>query len=184
MVDLVKVVYQNGYSVAIDGSMVDMIIYLRVARLARVTPRVELLLIRVQGWGSSTYRDYMNLVSASAKPNGTTTLSFTIQPEHCNQLGNLHGGCAATVFDICTTTALVPISKPEFWAFGGVSRTLNVTYLRPVAHGETVLIESEVVHAGKRLCTIKGVMKRKRDGAIMVTCEHGKVNIDPEVSKL
>ena len=63
----------------------------------------------------------------------------------------------------------------------GVSRTLNCTYLRPVPMGETVIIESEVVHAGKRLCAIKGVMKRERDGAVLTTCEHGKASIDPEV---
>jgi hypothetical protein len=37
-----------------------------------------------------------------------------------------------------------------------------------------VLVESEVVHAGKRLCSLKGVMKRESDGAVMATCEHGK----------
>jgi acyl-coenzyme A thioesterase PaaI-like protein len=76
---------------------------------------------------------------------------------------------------------LAPIAKPGFWAFAGVTRTLSVTYLRPIPVGEEILIESEVVHAGKRLCTIKGTMRRKRDGAIMATCEHGKVSIDPEV---
>jgi len=39
--------------------------------------------------------------------------------------------------------------------FKGVSRTLNITYLRPVSKGEVVLIESEVVHIGKRLCKIR-----------------------------
>lgn len=51
-----------------------------------------------------------------------------------------------------------------------------------MGEGDEILIESEVVHAGRRLCTLKGTMRRKRDGAIMATCEHGKVNIDPEVS--
>jgi acyl-coenzyme A thioesterase PaaI-like protein len=50
-----------------------------------------------------------------------------------------------------------------------VSRTLNVTYLRPVPAGEEVLIESTVVHAGKRLCLIKGEMRRRRDGAVLAT---------------
>lgn len=99
-------------------------------------------------------------------------------------MGNLHGGCTATLFDVCTTVALAPIAKPGFWAYAGVTRTLQVTYLRPMAQGDVVLIECEVVHAGKRLCTIKGTMKRKSDGAITATCEHGKVSIDPEVAKI
>ena len=59
-----------------------------------------------------------------------------------------------------------------------------MTYIRPIAEGEEILIESTVVHAGKRLATMHGVMKRKSDGAVMATCEHGKVSIDPEITKL
>lgn len=63
----------------------------------------------------------------------------------------VHGGCTATLFDSTTTAALIAISRPGFWVSSGVSRTLNVTYLRPVTQGTTVIIETEVVHAGKRL---------------------------------
>lgn len=80
-----------------------------------------------------------------------------------------------------------------------MSRTLNVTYLRPIPVGETVIIECEVVAVGKRLgeylnfsllycarltriiATITATMKRKSDGALMCMCEHGKVNIDPKL---
>lgn len=94
----------------------------------------------------------MKVVSATAKPAGRVVFEYTCQPSHANRLGNLHGGCASTIFDIATTTALVPISKPDFWKFVGVSRTLNVTYLRPVPVGETVIIECDVIAIGKRLC--------------------------------
>ena len=94
----------------------------------------------------------MKLVSASSTPVGKSVFEMTIKEAHVNRLLNLHGGCAATIFDVCTTTALAPIAAPGFWAYAGVSRTLNVTYLRPIPKGEVVLVESEVVHAGKRLC--------------------------------
>ncbi|TVY53227.1 Acyl-coenzyme A thioesterase 13 [Lachnellula cervina] len=141
------------------------------------------LMLQGSGWGASLFQTDIQIVSASTNP-GRVVFRFKIQPEHCNRLGNLHGGCTATIFDICTTCALAPIAKEGFWAYAGVTRTLSVTYLRPIPEGETVLIEAEVVHAGKRLCALSGVMKRESDGAVLTTCEHGKASIDPEVSKL
>jgi len=105
-------------------------------------------------------------------------------PSHCNRLGNLHGGCTATIFDFCTTTALAPIVRPGYWQYAGVSRGLSVTYVRPVPEGEKVLVESEVVSAGKRMCVLKGVMKRESNGEVLAICEHGKVSIDPPTPKI
>jgi acyl-coenzyme A thioesterase 13 len=150
---------------------------------------------KVEGWlnlsaqeenGPLRAGDYMsNLIPhirlhsiAHAQPR--VTFSFTVQPDHCNRLGNLHGGAAATLFDFSTTMAILLVNKPDFWVYLGVSRTLNVTYLRPIPHGEEVLIENEVVQIGRRLVTLRGVMKRKQDGVIMAICEHGKFNNDPE----
>jgi len=130
------------------------------------------------GWGANLSKEGLKLISWSSSPVGQTIFEYEVNKAHTNGLGNLHGGCCATIFDFCTSTALVPIAKPGFWTFVGVSRTLNVTYIRPMPVGEVVIVECEVVHAGKRLAALKGVMKRKSDGAIMAHCEHGKVNVD------
>lgn len=114
-------------------------------------------------------------------PHPSCTFTFTVQPDNCNRMKNLHGGCAATLFDYCTTLPLALINKPGFWQSMGVSRTLNVTYMRPVSVGEQVTIQCEVVQVGKKLATLRGVMRRKSDGLLLAACEHGKVNIDPEV---
>lgn len=65
-----------------------------------------------------------------------------------------------------------------------MSRTLNVTYLRPMPVGEKILIECELVSIGKTMSTIRGVMRRASDGAVTATCEHGKYNTVPPKSKL
>ena len=75
--------------------------------------------------------------------------------------GALHGGAVALIFDICTSTALTVASKDGFWDTGHVSRTLNCTYLRPVPEGQKIWVESEVVHLGKRLATLKGSIKNE-----------------------
>ncbi|PBP19616.1 thioesterase superfamily protein [Diplocarpon rosae] len=130
-----------------------------------------------QGWAATLIRTDLSLVSAAA--SGHVVFVYTVPPAHGNPLGNLHGGCTATIFDVCTTAALAPVARPGFWVGAGVSRTLHVTYLRPIPVGERVLVECEVVHAGRRLCTLKGTMRRETDGKVLAICEHGKVSSDP-----
>jgi len=73
---------------------------------------------------------------------------------------------------------ITAVEREGFWDRGHVSRTLNCTYLRPAFLGTQLLIESETVHIGKNMCLIRAVMKRKSDGAICYTCEHGKARIE------
>lgn len=105
--------------------------------------------------------------------------SYTVPPNNANRLGNMHGGCTATLFDFATTMPLCLVNKPGFWFYLGVSRTLNVTYLKPIPIGERILIECEIMSIGKTLCTVRGVMRRQSDGVALATCEHGKYNTDP-----
>ncbi|GAB7356923.1 hypothetical protein MBLNU459_g7773t1 [Dothideomycetes sp. NU459] len=123
----------------------------------------------------------MTVVSAES-PTPTTAkvvFSWVIPRFYGNPSGNLHGGAAATIYDILTSVAMAPIGRPGFWVFSGVSRVLSVTYIRPAPVGEKVLIECEVVHTGKKMAAIRGVMRRERDGAVLSLCEHDKANSDP-----
>jgi len=63
----------------------------------------------------------------------------------------MHGGAVALLIDMTTTLAVSPLSKEGFWHFGGVTRTLGLTCLRPVPGGERVLVECVVRGIGKRL---------------------------------
>jgi acyl-coenzyme A thioesterase 13 len=111
-------------------------------------------------------------VSASAESQ-STSWSFTAAPELCNMNGNLHGGCAATLLDSLTSTALLTIAKPGFLDGGHVSRTLSCTYLRPVPMGTECVVECRVVAAGKRTANVSGEIRTK-DGKVCVTCVHDK----------
>lgn len=133
-----------------------------------------------KSWFSGIAR-HIAFVSATPhtkERNATVTFRFEVRPEHTNGLGNLHGGCNSTLFDFCTSIVLGLVNRPGFWMWLGVSRALNVTYLKPVPVGETVLIESELLQVGQRLAHIKGRMTRERDGVLLATCEHDKVNTD------
>ena len=106
------------------------------------------------------------------------TFSLKVPRSLCNAAGSLHGGAVATIFDATTSMAIAPVMREGFWDSGHVTRTLNCSYLRPAPEGTELLIECEIVHLGKRMGMIKGVMKRKDNGALCSTCEHHKTLVE------
>ena len=126
---------------------------------------------------------HLSLLSSSPpdppRHGARLTFKFDVKQIHSNTIGNMQGGCVSTVFDYTTSLALGMINKPGYWFFLGVTRTLTVTVLRPVVVGEAVLVECEVVNAGRRLAHLKGTMRRESDGEVLAVCEHDKFNADP-----
>ncbi|KAF7195140.1 Dual O-methyltransferase/FAD-dependent monooxygenase CTB3 [Pseudocercospora fuligena] len=80
-----------------------------------------------------------------------TVFSIPVIPSFCSAMGTMHGGCTSTIVDNCTTLAGVPLAQKDFWDAGGVSRTLNVTYLRPIPMGSEILVECIVRGLGRKM---------------------------------
>lgn len=93
----------------------------------------------------------LTIISAAVKPSPRLVLRLTVTPGLCNWLGTLHGGAIATIFDTCTSFAIVLVRRPGWWELTGVSRTLDCVYLGAAKVGEVIEIESEIVKIGKRL---------------------------------
>lgn len=110
------------------------------------------------------------LISAEV---GRTEWEMEINDAHCNKSGNLHGGMACIILDNLTSTALLTLAKPGFLDAGHVSRTITMSYLRPVPHGSKVKIVCEAVAAGKTTANLRGEIYV--DGKVCVTCIHDKV---------
>lgn len=134
----------------------------------------------------NTIMPHVSLYSVNTSPTlPSATFLFTVQQEHSNRHGTLHGGCAATLFDYLTTLPLNVVARPGgYWQRLGVSRNISVTYLRPVQVGDEVLVEAELVQVSKRMAVLRGTMRRKSDGKVAMMCEHQKVNIDKNAHKL
>jgi acyl-coenzyme A thioesterase PaaI-like protein len=56
--------------------------------------------------------------------------------------------------------------------------------MRPVPVGTEVLIECSITQIGRKLATLHGTMRRRKDNLLLATAEHGKVNIDADLAKL
>lgn len=139
-------------------------------------PEAELIW---QGFDEDFMRTHIKIDSAMVSAGkATAVFSMRAAPEFTNRMGNMHGGAVAMIYDMCTTMCAAPLAKEGFWVFGGVSRTLTVTYLRPVREAMELLIECEVLQQGRRLTTIRGQIRDRSDGSLLSVAEHNKASIE------
>jgi acyl-coenzyme A thioesterase 13 len=74
--------------------------------------------------------------------------------------------------------AVAPIARPGFWSgLNGVSRILNIAYLRAIPVGTLVRIRSKVVQVGKLMIMLRGEIGSVDGKIIYCTCEHHKVYV-------
>ncbi|KAI9671153.1 MAG: hypothetical protein M1817_003660 [Caeruleum heppii] len=62
---------------------------------------------------------------------------------------------------------------------GGVSRTLNLSYLKALPMGTTIHIHSRVIQHGRTMALIRGEMTSTDGRTVYVTAEHHKVGVPP-----
>ena len=122
-----------------------------------------------EGWDKSVLKE-IKLTDAKA---GRTEFEFTITKPMCNAMDILHGGCATTILDVLTSTALLTIGKPGFLDSPSVSRTLTVSFLRAIPVGTRVKVVNEVQQAGRSFTNLTGTIQTL-DGKVCVSCVHDK----------
>ncbi|KAL9059137.1 MAG: hypothetical protein Q9162_001355 [Coniocarpon cinnabarinum] len=131
-----------------------------------------------------------------AGSEGTVTYKFKVRLKYANANNVVHGGAYGVLFgtlptkpslpgerlltfpDMFTTTALGPISRPGYWEFqGGVTRNLNISYLRGIPLNSTVLFRSRVIQHGKTAALIYGEALSEDGKKVYATAEHHKINV-------
>eukprot|EP00892_Ulva_mutabilis_P009063 jgi/Ulvmu1/6529/UM003_0162.1 len=100
---------------------------------------------------------------------GQCTVDVPVTTKVCNWMGNLHGGCTATLVDTVGSAAIATISDNP-----SVSVHISTEYLAPVAKGDTAVVEAAVLQRSKRLCTIEVRVRSKSTGALAATGMHQK----------
>ncbi|KAI8329704.1 HotDog domain-containing protein [Chlamydoabsidia padenii] len=79
---------------------------------------------------------------------------FEVHHIHCNQLGNLHGGCIATLIDVCSSFATLVHEGKNRWDMIGVSTDLKISYMVGVSYGNKIRLECQVQRQGQSLSYI------------------------------
>ncbi|XP_046857000.1 acyl-coenzyme A thioesterase 13-like isoform X3 [Xenia sp. Carnegie-2017] len=100
---------------------------------------------------------------------GKVVAEFTVEEEHQNPGGTLHGGFTATLIDSMTTLALLSGEDGR----SGVSVDLNVTYLGAAKTGDLVTITAEALKVGRTLAFTTAELKLS-DGKLVARGNHTK----------
>ncbi|KAK5096949.1 hypothetical protein LTR24_002390 [Lithohypha guttulata] len=100
----------------------------------------------------------------SAHPSCLLELDMTSEYANLNEV--VHGGAAALVFDMW------------YWDFmGGVTRTLNVSYLKAIPSGTKIRIRSWAVQHGRTATLLRGQMESVDGQIVYATCEQHKIHL-------
>lgn len=105
-------------------------------------------------YDESLVRNHLHLHSASLPPTSafpTVTGRFTVKGDLCNPVGYLAGGATATILDIVTSMTLLLLSAPGLFQRGGVTTSLNVSYVQEVGPGDEVEVVGECIRMGKMI---------------------------------
>ncbi|KAF7726906.1 hypothetical protein EC973_008201 [Apophysomyces ossiformis] len=122
---------------------------------------------------------YSHLTVVEAAPD-KVVWQFVVDESHCNQIGSWHGGCVATIIDICSSFALMVHEGKTQWKYLGVSTDLSVSYLRGVPSGTKARIECDVHRVGKSLANLF-VKIYDEEGNLCYTGTHSKYCLDPKL---
>ncbi|KAJ2963061.1 hypothetical protein NQZ79_g1888 [Umbelopsis isabellina] len=134
----------------------------------KIDPQIESKFSRlaenVQMW--NTHHDNtwdasisQNLTIIEARPN-FLVFEFEVAENHTNGIGNLHGGCVATLIDLCSSLAILNIqlhfvsSEHVPWRTPGISTELAVSYIAGAPEGTKLRIENELLRSGKTLANL------------------------------
>ncbi|ODH48324.1 hypothetical protein GX48_05525 [Paracoccidioides brasiliensis] len=118
----------------------------------------------------------LRLIDAS--PSGGAVWELTITEFWANLNGVMHGGAYGVIFDMCTAISMNPIAREGYWEFlAGVTRSLNISYLKAVPIGTTIRIRANVVQHGRTMALISAVMESPDGKVVYATAEHHKVHV-------
>jgi acyl-coenzyme A thioesterase 13 len=117
---------------------------------------------------------------------GRLQCKLAVTPEKQNRMGNLHGGCTATIIDVVGTAALLTVSPR-----GGVSLNINANYLHGMPGGDpsspnVVIIDARVARVGRSIAVVGVKVYDAASGKLCASGQHVKFisQSEPDVGHL
>jgi acyl-coenzyme A thioesterase 13 len=105
-----------------------------------------------------------------AVEEGSVEVEFVVREEMTNPLSILHGGTAASMLDDVMGMTVYMLGRENFYT----TVNLNVDYLSPAKVGDTLLVKSKIIRAGKTVINIECII-HNADHKIVAKCTSNMV---------
>ncbi|KAI0638318.1 HotDog domain-containing protein [Trametes polyzona] len=109
------------------------------------------------------------------KAHARVTYETVVHEEMLNISGNMHGGCAVYMIDICSSMALAVLGMATGKPWNFVSQAINTTFHAPVALGTKIEIVNTTVSFGSRTVSAITEIWDVTHGRLCVTGVHNKM---------
>ncbi|CAJ0941924.1 unnamed protein product, partial [Mesorhabditis belari] len=118
--------------------------------------------------GAENFNRIAAKVIAVKATTNRLTCELTVENEHVNTKGTLHGGQAASLVDIVTARAVGLSVRDK----GMASIEISLSYLSPVKLGDQITIEATVLKCGRNVAFTDCEFRQKSDGKLCVKGKH------------
>lgn len=125
-----------------------------------------------------SFNRHLQRINILSSGDGQLTAELLVQQEDVNRRGTLHGGLTTTIVDIMSSLAFLSSRPVDENAFPGVSVDLNVSFLSPVALGETIVVTATTLRQGKSLAFLSVDILNKDKDRMAATGKH-VLAVDP-----
>ncbi|KAI0832561.1 HotDog domain-containing protein [Trametes gibbosa] len=118
------------------------------------------------------------------KAHAQVTYQTTVHDDMLNIGGNMHGGCAIYMIDICSSMALAVLGMSTGKPWNFVSQAINTTFHAPVPLGAKIEVVNRTVSFGSRTVSATTEIWDLTNGRLCVTGVHNKMKPSEPKAKL
>ncbi|KIK52996.1 hypothetical protein GYMLUDRAFT_49574 [Collybiopsis luxurians FD-317 M1] len=101
-----------------------------------------------------------------------TICEIDVTKDMCNIYGTLHGGCAAYLIDLCSSTAIVCYGLYTGTDGTGVSTSMNIQWHRPITTGKKLRIVSNTVFVEGIIRSSRSELRDQQTNKLYVSAVH------------
>ncbi|KAH9850720.1 hypothetical protein C2E23DRAFT_297170 [Lenzites betulinus] len=118
------------------------------------------------------------------KAQARITYETTVHDDMLNIGGNMHGGCAIYMIDICSSIALAVLGMSTRKPWNFVSQAINTTFHAPVALGTKIEVVNTTLSFGSRTVSAITEIWDVTNGRLCVSGVHNKMTPSAPKPKL